>query len=291
MEQGADLLDLNMDDGLIEGVPAMIKFVNLLVSDPEVSRVPFMIDSSKFHIVEVLGLCCACPARSRPGAQAQLPWAQLSACPVLHLSPAKPCKSRRAALPDCSISPRNSSLRLGWPVDAGKSALPAQAAFAAASAKPSPACCVLQAGLKCSQGKAIVNSISLKEGEDAFRAHARTVKRHGAAVVVMAFDEQGQAATCDDKVSQLSCRCVCSQPAALQRAAVSGAASQLKLAPLAAWLPALLLLSSSHPGITTSSLAKLCAGAHLQPGVQDPGGGCWLPPTGHHLWCGSCPDA
>ena len=58
----------------------------------------------------------------------------------------------------------------------------------------------LQAGLKCSQGKAIVNSISLKEGEDAFRAHARTVKRHGAAVVVMAFDEQGQAATCEDKV-------------------------------------------------------------------------------------------
>ena len=53
MEQKADLLDLNMDDGLIEGVPAMTKFVNLLVSDPEVSRVPFMIDSSKFHIVEV----------------------------------------------------------------------------------------------------------------------------------------------------------------------------------------------------------------------------------------------
>ena len=108
VEQGADVLDINMDDGLIDGVPAMTKFVNLLVSDPEVSRVPFMIDSSKFHIVE--------------------------------------------------------------------------------------------AGLKCSQGRAIVNSISLKEGEDAFRAYARTVKRHGAAVVVMAFDEQGQAATCQDKV-------------------------------------------------------------------------------------------
>ena len=53
VEQGADLLDLNMDDGLIDGIPAMTKFVNLLVSDPEVSRVPFMIDSSKFHIVEV----------------------------------------------------------------------------------------------------------------------------------------------------------------------------------------------------------------------------------------------
>ena len=108
VEQGADLLDINMDDGLIEGVGAMTKFVNLLVSDPEVSRVPFMIDSSKFAIVE--------------------------------------------------------------------------------------------AGLKCCQGKCIVNSISLKEGEAPFLHHARTVKRHGAAVVVMAFDEEGQAATRDDKV-------------------------------------------------------------------------------------------
>ena len=115
VEQGADVLDINMDDGLIDGVPAMTKFVNLLVSDPEVSRVPFMIDSSKFHIVE--------------------------------------------------------------------------------------------AGLKCSQGRAIVNSISLKEGEDAFRAYAGTVKRHGAAVVVMAFDEQGQAATCEDKVPPFSSAC------------------------------------------------------------------------------------
>lgn len=102
-----------MDDGLIDGVPAMIKFVNLLVSDPEASRVPFMIDSSKFFIIE--------------------------------------------------------------------------------------------AGLKCCQGKCIVNSISLKEGEDNFRQQARIVKRHGAAVVVMAFDEAGQAATEGEKV-----RCVLS---------------------------------------------------------------------------------
>ncbi|KAL3131106.1 hypothetical protein ABBQ38_000415 [Trebouxia sp. C0009 RCD-2024] len=108
VEQGADVLDINMDDGLIDGVPAMTKFVNLLVSDPEVSKVPFMIDSSKFFIVE--------------------------------------------------------------------------------------------AGLKCCQGKCIVNSISMKEGEEAFRLHAATVKRHGAAVVVMAFDEEGQAATAQDKV-------------------------------------------------------------------------------------------
>ncbi len=56
--QGAHVLDINMDDGLIEGIPAMIKFVNLLVSDPEVSRVPFMIDSSKFALVEAGLKCC-----------------------------------------------------------------------------------------------------------------------------------------------------------------------------------------------------------------------------------------
>ena len=56
--QGAHVLDINMDDGLIEGVPAMTRFVNLLVSDPEVSRVPFMIDSSKFHIIEAGLKCC-----------------------------------------------------------------------------------------------------------------------------------------------------------------------------------------------------------------------------------------
>jgi 5-methyltetrahydrofolate--homocysteine methyltransferase len=108
VQQGAHILDINMDDGLIDGVPAMTKFVNLLVSDPEISRVPFMIDSSKFSIVE--------------------------------------------------------------------------------------------AGLRCSQGKCIVNSISLKEGEEAFKRCARVVQRHGAAVVVMAFDEQGQAATFEEKV-------------------------------------------------------------------------------------------
>mmetsp|Transcript_656 Transcript_656/g.1779 ORF Transcript_656/g.1779 Transcript_656/m.1779 type:complete len:1102 (-) Transcript_656:227-3532(-) len=108
VQSGAHVLDINMDDGLIDGVNAMTRFVNLLVADPEISRVPFMIDSSKFEIVE--------------------------------------------------------------------------------------------AGLKCSQGKCIVNSISLKEGEDAFRANARIVKKHGAAVVVMAFDETGQAASCEDKV-------------------------------------------------------------------------------------------
>ena len=58
VEQGAHILDINMDDGLIDGIPAMTKFINLLVSDPEVSRVPFMIDSSKFAIVEAGLKCC-----------------------------------------------------------------------------------------------------------------------------------------------------------------------------------------------------------------------------------------
>ena len=108
VQQGADVLDINMDDGLIDGVSAMTKFVNLLISEPDVSKVPFMIDSSKFHVVE--------------------------------------------------------------------------------------------AGLKCAQGKCIVNSISLKEGEEAFKHHARICLYHGASVVVMAFDEEGQAATFEDKV-------------------------------------------------------------------------------------------
>jgi len=106
---GAHVIDINMDDGLIDAVSAMTKFVNLLVTEPEASKVPFMIDSSKFNVIE--------------------------------------------------------------------------------------------AGLKCSQGKCIVNSISLKEGEEEFIRRAKIVKRHGAAVVVMAFDETGQAADEIQKVS------------------------------------------------------------------------------------------
>merc|ERR1712216_555185 len=100
VEHGAHVIDINMDDGLIDGETAMSRFVNLLVSEPDASKVPFMIDSSKFHVVE--------------------------------------------------------------------------------------------AGLKCSQGKCIMNSISLKGGEEEFLNQAKIVKRHGAAVVVMAFDEEGQ---------------------------------------------------------------------------------------------------
>ena len=108
VENGANIIDICMDEGMIEGVAAMTKFLLLLASEPEVAKVPFMVDSSKFEVIE--------------------------------------------------------------------------------------------AGLKCLQGKGIVNSISLKEGEDKFREHAKKVLRYGAAVVVMAFDENGQAASYADKI-------------------------------------------------------------------------------------------
>lgn len=108
VEDGAMVIDVNVDDGMLDGVAAMERFLKIAVTEPDVSKVPFMVDSSKFHIVE--------------------------------------------------------------------------------------------AGLKCVQGKCIVNSISLKVGKELFMEHARIVKRHGAAVVVMAFDEDGQAATEAEKV-------------------------------------------------------------------------------------------
>ncbi len=108
VENGAQLIDVNMDEGLLDSRAAMVKFLNLIASEPEISRVPIMIDSSKWEVIE--------------------------------------------------------------------------------------------AGLKCIQGKGIVNSISLKEGEDAFVANAKLVRRYGAAAVVMAFDEQGQADTYERKV-------------------------------------------------------------------------------------------
>ena len=103
VEDGAQIIDINMDDAMLDGEAAMVRYLNLLASEPDVARVPFMIDSSKWSIIE--------------------------------------------------------------------------------------------AGLKCVQGKAIVNSISLKEGEDAFIEQARRIKMYGAAVVVMAFDQKGQADT------------------------------------------------------------------------------------------------
>lgn len=101
VEGGAQIIDINMDEGMIDGKEAMVKFLNLIAAEPDIARVPVMIDSSKWEIIE--------------------------------------------------------------------------------------------AGLKCIQGKGIVNSISLKEGEENFIAQAKKIKRFGAAVVVMAFDEDGQA--------------------------------------------------------------------------------------------------
>jgi 5-methyltetrahydrofolate--homocysteine methyltransferase len=101
VDGGAQIIDINMDDGLIDGKEAMVKFLNLVIAEPDISRVPIMIDSSKWEIIE--------------------------------------------------------------------------------------------AGLQVVQGKCVVNSISLKEGEEQFKHHAKLIKRYGAAVIVMTFDETGQA--------------------------------------------------------------------------------------------------
>jgi len=101
VENGAQIIDVNMDEGMLDGAAAMTKFLNYIMTEPEIAKVPVMVDSSKWSVIE--------------------------------------------------------------------------------------------AGLKCIQGKGIVNSISLKEGEEKFLAHAKLVRRYGAAVIVMAFDEQGQA--------------------------------------------------------------------------------------------------
>ncbi|MCF2910121.1 methionine synthase [Pseudoalteromonas sp. DL2-H2.2] len=107
VENGAQVIDINMDEAMLDSKAAMVKFLNLIASEPDISRVPIMVDSSKWEVIE--------------------------------------------------------------------------------------------AGLKCIQGKAIVNSISLKEGREPFERQAKIIKRFGAAVVVMAFDETGQAETADRK--------------------------------------------------------------------------------------------
>ena len=108
VEGGAQAIDINMDDGMLDGKECMVQFLNLIASEPDISKVPIMVDSSKWDIIE--------------------------------------------------------------------------------------------AGLKCIQGKGIVNSISLKEGEEVFKQHAKTILKYGAAVVVMAFDEKGQAVDYYDKI-------------------------------------------------------------------------------------------
>ncbi len=109
VENGAQIIDVNMDEGMLDSVAAMDRFLKIVATEPDIARVPVMIDSSRWSVIE--------------------------------------------------------------------------------------------AGLKCVQGKPVVNSISLKEGEEPFLQQAREIRRHGAAVVVMAFDEQGQAETVERKVS------------------------------------------------------------------------------------------
>ncbi|MGJ0430270.1 methionine synthase [Methylobacter sp.] len=108
VENGAQIIDINMDEGMLDSKQAMVRFLNLIASEPDIARVPIMLDSSKWEILE--------------------------------------------------------------------------------------------AGLKCIQGKGVVNSISLKEGEEAFIQHAKLIRRYGAAAIVMAFDEEGQADTKDRKI-------------------------------------------------------------------------------------------
>ena len=109
VEKGAQIIDINFDEGMLDGEACMTRFLNLVASEPDICKVPIMIDSSKWSVIE--------------------------------------------------------------------------------------------AGLKCVQGKCIVNSISLKGGEDEFRAQAKKIMRYGASTIVMAFDEKGQAATRDDKIA------------------------------------------------------------------------------------------
>ena len=109
VESGAQIIDINMDEAMLDGAAAMTRFLNLIAAEPEIAKVPIMVDSSKWEVIE--------------------------------------------------------------------------------------------AGLKCIQGKGIVNSISLKEGEDLFIEHARLIRRYGAAAIIMAFDEQGQADTEEKKVA------------------------------------------------------------------------------------------
>ncbi len=109
VEGGAQIIDVNMDEAMLDSEAAMTRFLNLIAAEPDIARVPVMIDSSKWSVIE--------------------------------------------------------------------------------------------AGLKCLQGKGVVNSISLKEGEEEFRQRARLIKRYGAAVIVMAFDEEGQAVTTERRVA------------------------------------------------------------------------------------------
>eukprot|EP00242_Pyramimonas_sp_CCMP2087_P001510 CAMPEP_0198228692 /NCGR_PEP_ID=MMETSP1445-20131203/113722_1 /TAXON_ID=36898 /ORGANISM="Pyramimonas sp., Strain CCMP2087" /LENGTH=1121 /DNA_ID=CAMNT_0043909109 /DNA_START=194 /DNA_END=3557 /DNA_ORIENTATION=- len=246
VEQGAHMLDVNMDDGLIDAVPAMTRFVNLLVSEPDTAKVPFMIDSSKFFVVEA-GLKCSqgkCIVNSislKEGEEAFIQNARIvkryGASVVVmafdehgqaatEAEKVSMCQRAYKILvekvgfnpQDIVFDPNILTIGTGmeehnnYAVDFIRatreikrvcpgSKISGGVSNIAFSFRGNDEVFVVEAGLKCSQGKCIVNSISLKEGEEAFIQNAEIVKRYGAAVVVMAFDEQGQAATEEQKVS------------------------------------------------------------------------------------------
>ena len=174
VEGGANILDVNMDEGLLDSEAAMTRFLNLIAGEPDIARIPVMIDSSKWSVIE--------------------------------------------------------------------------------------------AGLRCVQGKPVVNSISLKEGEDSFREHARLARRYGAAVIVMAFDEQGQAADADRKVE------ICSRAYRILTEEVGFPPEDIIFDPN---ILAIATGLEEHDGYAlsyieaASQIRKLCPGVHVSGGVSN----------------------
>ena len=171
---GANLIDVNMDEGMLDSEQAMTTFLNLLATEPEVARVPIMVDSSKWSVIE--------------------------------------------------------------------------------------------AGLKCVQGKGVVNSISLKEGEEVFREQAQKIRQYGAAVVVMAFDEEGQAATVERKVE------ICQRAYRILTEELDFPATDIIFDPN---ILAIATGIEEHNGYgaafieATREIKRLCPGAHVSGGVSN----------------------
>jgi 5-methyltetrahydrofolate--homocysteine methyltransferase len=167
VENGANMLDVNMDEGMLDSEAAMVTFLNLLAAEPDISRVPIMIDSSKWSVIEANDYAAALEvARQQVENGANMVDVNMDEGMLDSEAAMVTFLNLLAAEPDIS--------RVPIMIDSSKWS-------------------VIEAGLKCVQGKSVVNSISLKEGEGPFLDHAKKVRRYGAAVVVMAFDEQGQA--------------------------------------------------------------------------------------------------
>ncbi|MCH6255255.1 methionine synthase [Puniceicoccaceae bacterium K14] len=174
VESGANIIDINFDEGLLDSEACMIHFMNLIGSEPDICKVPIMIDSSKWSVIE--------------------------------------------------------------------------------------------AGLQCSQGKCVVNSISLKEGEEVFLRHAKLVQRYGASVIVMAFDEKGQAATQEDKVR------ICQRAYELLREKLDFPADDIIFDPNILTVATGIEEHNTY-GVdfieATREIKKLCPGARISGGVSN----------------------